>query len=680
MVQGKSRLAVSLMGTLLGLAVGGLCWRLADGDGLLYLCLFAVATTPGWPIGWALFGRAHGAGWIAGALIGYVLTAFTIWLTVRLGYGTFSAFLTGWAVLLALCALFALLRQPAVTLLPWSRRETTWLLVVLLVVPILVAPPFLNLGKQDAEGNRQYRAYFTADFLWHMALTDELQRFRLPPANPYAADLPLNYYWTYFLFPAATLAGPLKGRMSVEHALLVNAVAAGLLFVGMIFVVARRVARKPAAAAIGVLLAVLAASAEGTYALWDLAARGRPLAGVRMLNIDAITLWFFQGLTIDGLTRSLWYTPQHAMACALGLIALLVAGSGAHSIKTAAFAGLALAAAVSISPFLGGSFALIYGIAVLTQAAIRARPFLPAVLPHAIAAALTVLAIGWCIENQMLEGARGALQLGFRGNAARSSFITMGLALGPLLLPALGGLVLVRKLEASVIPIVAALLVGLGLFYFVSIGGTDPVWVGWRAGQILLVTLPALAALFFARASESRAGRWCAGALAVVLFAVGVPTTAIDVYNAQDVTNHGMGPGFPWTVVITPHQQAAFDWLKASTPEDAVVQMDPTARGRATWTLIPTFAQRRMAAGLPISLVMTEDYRQRSQRVREMYRTEDAQQAWSIAHAMRIDYVYVDRTEREAFGESAMRKFDGNPEYFRLMFRSDDVSIYAISD
>ena len=36
-----------------------------------------------------------------------------------------------------------------------------------------------------------------------------------------------------------------------------------------------------------------------------------------------MTAWIFQGLTIDSLPRSLWYTPQHAAACGLGLIALI---------------------------------------------------------------------------------------------------------------------------------------------------------------------------------------------------------------------------------------------------------------------------------------------------------------------------------------------------------------------
>ena len=44
--------------------------------------------------------------------------------------------------------------------------------------------------------------YFTADFVWHVALTAEITHFEMPPRNPYMADRSLNYYWTYFLVPA----------------------------------------------------------------------------------------------------------------------------------------------------------------------------------------------------------------------------------------------------------------------------------------------------------------------------------------------------------------------------------------------------------------------------------------------------------------------------------------------
>ena len=70
-------------------------------------------------------------------------------------------------------------------------------------------------------------------------------------------------------------------------------------------------------------LALLAASAEGLYASIDLLKRGRPLVRVARRSIlMRITAWYVHGLTIDGLPRSIWYNPQHSLACALGLVAL----------------------------------------------------------------------------------------------------------------------------------------------------------------------------------------------------------------------------------------------------------------------------------------------------------------------------------------------------------------------
>ncbi len=48
--------------------------------------------------------------------------------------------------------------------------------------------------------------------------------------------------------------------------------------------------------------------------------------------------------------------------------------------------------------------------------------------------------------------------------------------------------------------------------------------------------------------------------------------------------------GFPWTVHISPENQAAVAWIEANLPENAIVQIDANARGRSTWVLIPAFA------------------------------------------------------------------------------------------
>ena len=178
------------------------------------------------------------------------------------------------------------------------------------------------------------------------------------------------------------------------------------------------------------------------------------------------------------------------MACACGLVALIVGASERVSSGAAAAAGLALAAAVTVSPFLGGAFALVYGVGAVVTTIRYRQPFLSAIARRGLAAVPTLLAVAWTLYNQMLEGAGGALQLGFRGQATVRPVLTLLLAIGPVLVPAVLGLWHVRRLPSGAIPFVAALVVGLGLFYLVSIGRTDPVWVGWRAGQVLLVTMP----------------------------------------------------------------------------------------------------------------------------------------------------------------------------------------------
>ena len=95
----------------------------------------------------------------------------------------------------------------------------------------------------DEAGNERYRAYFTADFLWHAALTAELARFDMPPKDPYAGDHTLNYYWAYFLLPGSAMGtDPFGLWPSAIPILKVNRILSGLLFIGMLAVL-RLVAR-----------------------------------------------------------------------------------------------------------------------------------------------------------------------------------------------------------------------------------------------------------------------------------------------------------------------------------------------------------------------------------------------------------------------------------------------------
>jgi hypothetical protein len=106
------------------------------------------------------------------------------------------------------------------------------------------------------------------------------------------------------------------------------------------------------------VVAVVAASAEGLYAWWELVSQGRPAQELTDLNIDAMSNWRFKGLRIDSLVRSMWYNPQHSMSAAFGLLAMPIAGiAGVNApIGAIALAGAALALSTTFNPLIGGCF------------------------------------------------------------------------------------------------------------------------------------------------------------------------------------------------------------------------------------------------------------------------------------------------------------------------------------
>ena len=455
-----------------------------------------------------------------------------------------------------------------------------------------------------------------------------------------------------------------------------NAIATALLFVSAIFICAWTALPYAWPIASGVTIAIVAASAEGSFALWRFWQTGVPLSEVRNLNIDAITNWWFHGVRTDGLPRCFWWVPQHSTAYALGLVALAAvnAAGSASPTPAIALAGLALGGATMMNPFVGAVFALVWGVSVAFDAA-RSGAFVQRILRHAVAVVPVAAALGWVMLNRMAEGGGSALQFGQLGDARNAPLITLALALGPVLLAAVAGGFATRvgRVFAPALLAVVALL----LMYFVRLN-VDPAWISFRAGQLFLIAVPALIARGFAATGAAKRIALVVAALAVL---AGTPTTAIDVYNAQDTSNVSESPIGPWTVVITPDQTAGLEWLRRSTPQTAIVQMEPLVRERNTWSLIPSFAERRMAAGRPISLLGgTSDgseYAERSARVRTMYETGDARQAWNLARTLRIEYIWVDATERRAY-PSGVAKFDAHPELFAPVFTRGEVRVYRV--
>ena len=655
-------------------------WAVGHGlGGLLYLPVYVALVLPGLPLGFALFGRRHPAGWIAGLVLGYALAVLAFWAAAAVGLPDARGFATAIFLMMVVTVSAAWRHRgtPLVVLPPWTVDTSRGFAVVLALTLALAAPPFANVGARDRDGNLRYRAYFTADFVWHTALTAELTRFTLPPGNPYLAPERIHYYWGYFLVPAAIArSGPAPLR-DVERCLRLNALVTGLLLTASIFVLAFTAVRHAAAAAAGTSLALVASSLEGVYELWQLWRLHRPLALVRDVNVDALTAWNFAGHRIDGLPRCLWYVPQHSMAYALGLVALTVAtAAGANaSIAAIALAGVALGGATLINPFVGGMFAIAWGLAVTIDVLRTRQRVLSRLAVQAVAAVPVALAVAWCVANRMVEGAGGALEFGRLDASRHAPLLTLMLSFGPVLIPGAAGLVwALRARFWPVIPASVLALLSVFLMYYVRLN-VDHEWVPFRAGQMLLAALAVLAAALFALPQRPIVRRLVAAAGITCLIA-GAPTTAIDAFNARDIDNVHPGPGFHWTLVLSPDQQGAFTWIREHTPRSVVVQMEPIVRQRDSWSLIPSFAQRDMAAGLPISLLRIPEYEARSEAVKVIFSCEDPREASRIANSMHISYLYVDVTDRHAY--PGVQKFDSSPQYFRAVFRRGEVGVYQV--
>jgi hypothetical protein len=615
-----------------------------------------------------------------------VITALAIWLPIVAHVPSALAMVGGWAV--ASVGIWSWWRRrPSVVvpLQPWRRSDSLGLAAILVLTVALATPPFARVGEADAAGDHRYRAYFTADFVWHTALAAELSKFSMPPRNPYLASQTIHYYWAYFLMPAAvSTLGPPPLR-DIQRCLKVNALATGLLLMSMVFLAAWAAVGRPFAVAVAVGLALVAASTEGTYEIYRLWSRDQPLAALRDINIDAITAWHFQGLRLDGLPRCLWYVPQHSMSYALGLIAITVATAIGSTGSTAAIllSGGAIAGATMLNPFVGALFALAWAAAISIDALRRPQPAV-AIFRHAVAAVPVALALAWCFASHMVDGAGDSLAFGFWGPPAYSTTKVLMLSLGLVLIPAALGLLARTETPLTrVLPALALVILALGVMHLVRLR-VDTAWVPFRAGQILLVAIPALIARGLTAIRHLPTVRLAGAAATIAAFAIGLPTTVIDARNAQDVDDLDAGPGFHWTLVLHPDEEQALQWIRTMTPPNALVQMEPTIRDRDAhpggwgerWSLIPSFAERRMAAGLPISLMRVPEYGEKAAFVRTIYESQSAHEAWTLSRRLHIAYLYVDSLDRRTYEGAA--KFDRAPEFFTPVFRNGDVAVYAV--
>ena len=199
----------------------------------------------------------------------------------------------------------------------------------------------------------------------------------------------------------------------------------------------------------------------------------------------------------------------------------------------------------------------------------------------------------------MTDGAGSALHIGFVDPARNAPLVTFLLSFGPILVPAAIGLwpsgaSFVSRARPAIVGVALSIL----LMFFVTLT-VDIFWVGFRAGNLFSVFVPALVARGFVALGSPRWKPVAVG-LALLTLVLGLPTTIIDAYNTQDVGNRLMSVGgFHWTIALTPAQQEGLAWIRTQTAADAIVQAEPVVRERETWTLIPSFARAQNGGRAP---------------------------------------------------------------------------------
>ncbi len=567
----------------------------------------------------------------------------------------------------------------------FDRRDLAPIVLVLALVPLVNGRPFARVGEMRPEG-KAYRAYFIADFEWAISVAAELSKGEVPPQNPFLTGDNLHYYWLTDL-PSAVEYRAARHRLSIDQILLANTLLLDLGWVALLYFFVRHFVHSPPAAATACVAVVHFSSFEGIqqiYHYWNRMPDHTPttlLTFFRGRNIDAISNWDFGSLKVDGLHRLLLYQRQHATAWSISLSSLLVLIAAKENGKFGInlFAGTLLALSLLVSSFIAvmvGSVVAIYqGLTLALRG--RWRDLFVAGIAGGIPVGLAVLLSSWL---QYVDRSGGPIVYVQRNPVAFTNPLTgIVLSFGPALIAAAIGVIVAlwrRETRLSVVGLIIA--VGFFFYFFVDVVDHQHAYVGWRAGHLLFMAFAPLIGFAWQELwAAGRVARVATLAGALLLAVAAAPMTIIDLYNTQDTSYREHGPGFYWTEILAPDELQALEWVKTYTPTDALVQVDPV-RESGTWAYMPAFGERRMTAGMPISMIPLQKYKDASDRVAKVFTATSKDDAYRLAHELKLQYMFVGPRERAAYPHLG-QILDEAPYWFNPVFRNDSVTIYRVT-
>jgi hypothetical protein len=665
-------LAAAFLVTLSALAPPG--W------GALLVAVLVWFALPGVFFAWRLYGAQPGAtaaALLAGPAWGYVLSSLALLALWAAGTRHIALLMLAPAIG-GVAALPARRLAAALTLPRFTRADAGACALVLLAVTLVVGLPYAHVGEDLPEG-RAYRAYFTADFVWEVAVVAELAKGDMPPKNPYYLNDDLHYYWLMHLLPAVQHRA-FEGTPTIDQLLLVNAFWSALALAAFWYFFVRHFVSSPWAAAIGCVFVLLGTSLEGIDRLWWAWTNNVPFDALRNTNIDAITDWNYQGMRADGVHRLLFYQPQHQTGYLLGLSAVLALYQARDIGRPALFllVGSFLGACMLFSTV---SFIMLTGMCAAYAAwrILRGGHWRAIVPCAALAAAPMVAALLVTYMLGYVDAGGRLLTFGLNPKSTHRILWITFLSFGPVLIAAIlaSALALRGRAIATFTPLWFVLTLCV-VFYFLVDLPDSPNSIGWHAAKVGLLGLTPLVG--FALQEAWRLRGWIRATIVPGLAVLGlaaVPTVAIDVYNTQDVWNRAEGPGFRWTVLVTPGELEGLDWIKNGTFKSARVQIEPVERGRDTWAYIPAFAERRMASGLPLSMIPLAKYEKANQEIKRLYQSTSAEEAYEAAVRHCIDYLVIGPPERNKYPQLEPL-LDADQSRFVSAFRNGTLTVFYV--
>lgn len=558
---------------------------------------------------------------------------------------------------------------------PAERFNSFWrsgIFVVLLVITLLIIP-YSQVGI-DAPNGHVYRAYFSGDYLKHLAITAELSKCEIPPQNPYFNGRVLHYYWMFYVLPG--LAVRIIGIDHIEPVLISwNLFLAGIFLWLWLLVLSRFSTRKWLQPVIG-LLPFIGYSYEGIAVMLDMANRNRTLNYYVVYNVDGMSRWMFGAPEINGIYRLLLYNMQHIIPASLFLIFIIIFSEWkSPDWKSILGAGILSSLAIGHSGFLGSFLTVWSGLVVLMSGSMSWRNLLRNIRMLLLYGSVPLLATLMYQFHFQMVGASMPLQFRLVETIAKHPVMFFILNFGVASLGILGLLVQQSKIR----PI--ALLGGISLLVISCVTATDwgsdvAVKVGYPASIALTILFLWTIELLLARKIPS----WLIGSGLLILIAPASITPIFEVLNFRDILNVKY-------ISVIPHLDfAMYEWMRENTPESTVIQKGlKSDLLNAPFSPIPAFAQRRTFFGdwmhARIFMISQFQFDQRKQILDGIFNGKNPQLIHDSAKKEGIDYLYWGSMESESYGppEACLSRPDLFPVAYSLQDNDRHVYLFKVA-